>query len=93
MLETCWNMDLPRETLFRAIAFVRKYLQSSVLEAKKLQLLASVCLLISYKYGTQFFSLTLRWAVECQKHNQFTEDDVLQMEAEVLEALDFNLEV
>lgn len=92
LLTTCESLDLPSDVLCLSIAIARRYLYRSQPQAESLQFLASVCLLVSYKYRTSKLGLSVRWVCDVHRY-QYSVDEVLELEAEVLESVDFDLEI
>ena len=94
LVTSCWKMDLSGDALCLALAVTRSYLsRKGSIDSSKQQLLASISLLISCKYLTSYPILTMRWACDTQHRYRYTEEDARIMEADILEALDYNLEI
>ena len=89
MIEVCSSFCLRRDTLFRAVDLLDRFLSNRQICSTRYQLLSATCLHIASKYEEEFAPVINDWCyVSC---NSFTKATIKATEAEVLKALDWRL--
>lgn len=87
----CWSYDVDTEGIFLCVELVNSYLELRTITKAKLQALGVVCLLLSCKYTGQEKSFKIQELCSMCK-NIYSEEELLELEARVLETIDFDLE-
>jgi len=87
LVEVHSKMKMQQETLYLAINMLDRYLSTTSVQPKTLQLIAVACLLIASKYEDTWPPEVKDLVWICQ--NAFTREDVLNAEVQVLNKLKF----
>lgn len=93
MASLCYVLDFSDWVLYTGLGLMRDFLTShnNQYQVKRLQLLGACCLLLSSKYHGGKKRLTLQTVNELLL-NQFSTDEILEMEADILKAVDYDME-
>jgi hypothetical protein len=78
------------ETLFSVVMIIDKYLMKKQMSKENLQLLGATAFFIAAKYEETYNVPEVKELVHLSA-NAFTKSDVLRLEADILQTLDFNL--
>lgn len=83
------KFKLKLETLFLSVNLIDRVCQATAIAKYRFQLLGITCLFTAAKYEEIYPPFLSDFAFVCA--DAYTEDDILNMEAEVLKLLDFNM--
>jgi hypothetical protein len=92
MTEVCWKYETPSGVLYRAVAIIDRYLTKKHIPVKKFQCLGCVAVLMAAKFEDEGCdmahgqSMLISAADRC-----FTKADLIDMEIDVLNTIEFNL--
>ena len=89
MSNVCSNFDFENEVLHLSVIIFDKYLCLCDITDNHLQLLASACIFISCKYEN-VYTPKVSWFINAMDKTA-TKKDLLEMESNILEAIDFKL--
>lgn len=78
------------ETLFSVVMIIDKYLMKKQMNKENLQLLGATAFFIASKYEETYSVPEIKELVHLSA-NAFTKNDVLRLEADIIQTLDFNL--
>ena len=91
MLATFWRFDMSTDSIFLSLSLLRAYLKNRSIEKTRLQALGLTCILIASKYSEVKKLKMEDTLLLC--HNIYTSEDIVEMEADILHLLDFDLEL